>query len=60
MRFQTVITTLSLAIPALAATELKVEQYDGPTECDDDKKVRLILLFRFLIFFRISPNPLEK
>lgn len=42
MRFQTVIATLALAVPALAATELKVEQYDGPTECDDDKKVRLI------------------
>jgi FK506-binding protein 14 len=40
MRFQTVITTLALAVPALAATELKVEQYDGPTECDDDKKVK--------------------
>lgn len=40
MRFQTVFTTLALAVPALAATELKVEQYDGPTECDDDKKVK--------------------
>jgi len=40
MRFQTVIATLALSIPALAATELRVEQYDGPTECDDDKRVR--------------------
>jgi hypothetical protein len=45
MRFQTVIATLALTVPALAATELKVEQYDGPTECDDDKKVLLISTF---------------
>jgi FK506-binding protein 14 len=35
-----VIATLALSIPALAATELRVEQYDGPTECDDDKRVK--------------------
>lgn len=40
MNFRTFITLIALAVPAFAATELKVVQYDGPTECDDDKRVK--------------------
>lgn len=41
MLFRTLITAIALTAPVYAATELKVEQYDGPTECDDDQRVRI-------------------
>jgi len=39
MRTVQLITLLSLAAPALAATALKVDVYEGPTECSDEDKV---------------------
>jgi hypothetical protein len=40
MRTVQLITLLSLAAPALAATSLKVDVYEGPTECTDELKVK--------------------
>ena len=40
MRTVQLLTLLSLAAPALAATELKVDVYEGPTECSDEVKVK--------------------
>ena len=39
MRFHHLLVAAFLAAPALAASELKVEVYEGPTECADEDRV---------------------
>jgi len=41
MKTVQLLTLLSLTAPAFAATELKVDQYEGPTECEDESKVKV-------------------
>jgi Ca2+-binding EF-hand superfamily protein len=41
MKTVQILTFLSLAAPAVAAAGLKVDQYEGPTECEDESKVKL-------------------
>jgi FKBP-type peptidyl-prolyl cis-trans isomerase len=40
MRCQQLLALAALAAPALAATELSVKVYEGPTECADADKVK--------------------
>jgi len=40
MRVHQLLVIAALAAPALAATELKVDVYEGPTECADEDKVK--------------------
>ena len=40
MKTVQLLTLLSLAAPAFAATSLKVDVYEGPTECEDESKVK--------------------
>jgi len=39
MRFHTLIAAAATIAPVLAATELKVDVYEGPTECEDEDTV---------------------
>ena len=40
MKTVQILTLLSLAAPAFAATDLKVDVYEGPKECEDGSKVK--------------------
>jgi hypothetical protein len=40
MKSAQILTLLSLAVPAFAATGLEVDVYEGPTECEDESKVK--------------------